>query len=273
MTRETARSFPGIGRDDSTTVSPGPTASDAVLAQAHQRQGGQGLALAARHEQRLRGGRERARGVARHQVGRGDAQQAEVDARPPRCPPCGGRGTPTRRPRARAMSATRWMRGTDVAKQETSTRPGVRANTSSNAGSTSSSPPVRPRVSTFVLSESSASTPRSPQARERLEVGWPSGGAVRSILKSPVASTTPAGVSIARARLSVTLCATRIGCTRKGPISTGCPGESVRRSAATLALAQASPREAEREAAAVDRGAAPPQRERAARRCGPRGRG
>jgi hypothetical protein len=59
------------------------------------------------------------------------------------------------------------------------------------------------------------------------------GGARGSILKSPLASTTPAGVSIASARLSTTLCATRIGCTRKGPISTGSPGRSVRNSART----------------------------------------
>ena len=73
-----------------------------------------------------------------------------------------------------------------------------------------------------------------------------------SILKSPLASTTPAGVSIARARLSRTLCATRIGCTRNGPISTGWPGSEGAQVGVDAALLQPLAREAESEAAAVD---------------------
>jgi len=111
----------------------------------------------------------------------------------------------TERPAAIARSATRWMRGIAVAKHETRTRPGVRAKTSRNAGTTSSSPPVRPRSSTFVLSASSARIPRSPQADSAARSVRSGSGAVGSILKSPLASTTPAGVSIARARLSRTL--------------------------------------------------------------------
>ena len=137
------------------------------------------------------------------------------------------------RPAAAASPATFWMRGTEVAKQETSTRPRVRASTSSKAGTTASSPGVCPGCSTLVLSESSASTPRSPHSASASTSVRSSGFARASILKSPLASTTPAGVSIASARLSTTLCATRIGCTRNGPISTGSPGRSVRSSART----------------------------------------
>ena len=138
---------------------------------------------------------------------------------------------PTSRPCSRARSATRWMRGIEVAKQETSTFPRVRARTSRNAGSTSSSPPVAPRCSTLVESESSASTPRSPHAARASRSVRSSGGASASILKSPLVSTTPAFVSMARARLSVTLWATRMGWRRKGPSSTGVPGTRVRSSA------------------------------------------
>ena len=137
---------------------------------------------------------------------------------------------PIARPAARAASATRWMRGIAVAKQETSTRPRARAKMSRNAGMTSSSHPVRPRCSTLVESDSSTSTPRSPHA-DSVSTSVLSGPVSALILKSPVASTTPAGVSMARARLSSTLCATRIGFTRNGPRVTGSPGESRRKSA------------------------------------------
>ena len=81
-------------------------------------------------------------------------------------------------------------------------------------------------------------------------------------MKSPLASTTPAGVSIARARLSRTLCATRIGWTRKGPTSTGWPGVSVPQVRVDAALLEPLAREAEGEAASVDGRGRGLQRER-----------
>jgi hypothetical protein len=91
------------------------------------------------------------------------------------------------------------MRGIEVAKHDTMTRPGVRARISWNAGATTSSPAVAPGRSTFVLSESKTRTPRLPQAASASTSVRSSGGAEASILKSPLASTTPAGVSMARA--------------------------------------------------------------------------
>ncbi len=158
----------------------------------------------------------------------------------------------TGRPASAASRATVSMRGIEVAKQETSTRPRVRASVSSNAGTSVLSPGVEPASSTFVLSESRTSTPRSPHADSVSRSVRSAGSACGSSLKSPLASTTPAGVSIASARLSSTLCATRIGCTRKGPISTGSPGAERPQIRLDPALHEPTPREAERQPAAVD---------------------
>ena len=181
---------------------------------------------------------------------------------------------PTSRPCSRARSATRWMRGMEVAKQETSTLPRVCARTSRKAGRTSSSPPVVPFCSTFVESESSTRTPRvAPRGERASRSVRSSGGACGSILKSPLVSTTPAGVSMATARLSVTLWATRIGWSRKGPTSTGDARRHFAPVGAHAAVPKAAARKAQREPAAVDRRWPPLGARRRGRRCGPRVRG
>ncbi len=167
----------------------------------------------------------------------------------------------TARPWRAARVATRWMRGSEVAKHETSTRPRVRAKTCSKAGSTSSSLPLGPTASTLVLSASSSSTPRRPQAASPSRSVCSPGGAWRSILKSPECSTTPAGVSMARARLSGTLWATRRACTRKGPSLDALARPQRPQVASHLALAQAAAGQAQRQRRAVDRRRSGLQRE------------
>src|SRR5919198_1478560 len=76
----------------------------------------------------------------------------------------------------------------------TMSRPVALVKISSNASVTSRSDPVKPRRSIFVLSANNASTPSAPSCAKR----WTSNGSpsigVWSILKSPVCTTTPAGV-------------------------------------------------------------------------------
>ncbi len=274
MSRETARSLPGMTRAESTTVSPGPAARFAVLAEADHRERGERLALAAGDEdQRALAGVVAVQHVRVEPRAIGEPQEPEVDrhlgvvdhaaaeerhrasvpsrdvghALHPR--DRGGeagdqdaaRGCGPRRPRRRARRRPRrrWFRGP----RRWCCRRGARGR--------------RGR----------------PTRRARRGRCARPGGASASILKSPLASTTPAGVSIARARLSSTLWATRIGCTRKGPISTGSPGTRVRevrrrRRAPAGACGRSPGSDGCRR-----RARAPPAARRRARRCGPRGRG
>ena len=232
MRRETVRSLPGMARAERTTVSPGPAATSRCSPTLiiERAESGSPWLPETKTTARLPASPEREPGAIRESSGsrsrpRSRATSALSTMRRPR--------KETGRRARTARSATRCMRGIDVAKQETRTRPRVRASTSSKAGTTSSSPPVVPGCSTPVLSESRARTPRSPQwARDSRSVRS-AGVAAASILKSPLAITVPAGVSMARARLSRTLWATWIGWTRKGPISSSRPGVSSRRSAVT----------------------------------------
>ena len=155
---------------------------------------------------------------------------------------------------ARATSAARWMRGMEVAKQETRTRPRVRAKISSKAGIRSSSPPVRPRTSTLVLSERRASTPRSPQRGEGLHVGALVGGASRADLEVAAREHHARRGLDGEGQAVERRCARRgSGCTRKGPSVDGLPGDEHAEVGLDAALPQPAPREAEGEAAAVDR--------------------
>ena len=65
--------------------------------------------------------------------------------------------------------------------------------------------------------------------------------------------TTPTGVSMARARLSITLCATRMGCTPEHARLDGLAGREQPQVRFDAALAQPAAHEAEGEPAAVDR--------------------
>ena len=159
---------------------PGPTATSRCSSTLISGQRGERLALAAGHEQR-QAPAARARGSAsrrQRRVDGGDAQQAQVRAPPRRCPPCGGRGSRCARP-ALAASVGHAL---DARDRRWRSRRRARARACARrrrwkAGSTSSSPPVRPRCSTLVLSESSASTPRSPQAASASRSVRSSGGA------------------------------------------------------------------------------------------------
>ena len=228
MSRDTARSLPGIGRAESTTVSPGPADTSRCsprLSIDSAESGSPWLPetnTTARWSLSTWPGESR-RLSAMRSAPRSSATSALSTMRRPR--------NATGRPCRSATSATRCMRGIDVAKQERKTRPRVRCMTSSNAGTSESSSGVKPACSTLVLSERRARTPRSPQAESASRSVRSSSGASGSILKSPLATTTPAGVSIASAKLSETLWATRIGWTRNGPSSTVSPGRIVRRSA------------------------------------------
>ena len=251
----------------------GPDGELAVLVHADQRQRGEAARPGCPPRTRPRGPRGVGRGCSpRAARAGGDAQQAEVRGHlgvVHHAAAEEGDGAPAPRapgpPRA-GCGGSRWRSRTRARGRACARRPPRRR------GRTSSSPPVRPRRSTFVLSESSASTPRSPQADSASRSVRSSGGAVGSILKSPLATTTPAGVSMARARLSSTLWATRMGWTRKGPSSTGCPGRagagppSRRARAAGCARSRGS-------GGCRRRAPARPAARTRARRCGPRGRG
>ena len=170
MSRDTVRSLPGMARAERTTVSPGPAATSRCSPTLIMESAESGSPW-------LPDTNTTARPPPSPVSEPGEIRAPSERRRRPRSSATSALST-MRRPRkatgrrARtARSATRWMRGIDVAKQETSTRPRVRARTSSNAGRTASSPPVSPGCSTFVLSESRASTPRSPHCGERVDVG------------------------------------------------------------------------------------------------------
>src|SRR5271163_1299989 len=94
----------------------------------------------------------------------------------------------------------------------------VREKISSNRGRTAHSLGVYPARSTLVESWNRANTPRLPySAKPCRSNALPSGGE-RSILKSPVCTITPTGVSIARATQSTRLWVTRIGSMVNGPM-------------------------------------------------------
>ena len=253
---------------------PGPTASVAVLVDADQRQRRHGSPWLPDDEERAdarRGSRPGRRRAARAPAG--DAQEPQVAWPRPRCPPCAGRRRRRSARARRARSATRCMRGIEVAKHETRTRPRVRANTSSNAGTMSSSPPVRPRCSTFVLSESSTQHAAVAPGGERLEVGALLGRGVGVDLE------VAAREHHARRRLDGEREAVEHavghadGMDAEGPDLDRLAGREQAQVRRHAALAQPPSHEAEGEPAAVDRRRRRLQRERRARRCGPRGRG
>ncbi len=97
---------------------------------------------------------------------------------------------------------------------------------SSNASTTSSSEPVKPRRSMLVLSANSASTPSAPSCAKRCTSKCSPSIGVWSILKSPVWTTMPAGVWMASAAQSGMLCVTRMNSTVNGPIVTRSRGRT-----------------------------------------------
>ena len=256
-------------------MSPGPARDVAVLAHAHQGQRGQRLALAARDEHdgpapggispsdvgrdlRALGMRRRPRsmrhlGVVDHAAAHeGDGAARRAPRGRPRAGCAGSRWRSRRRARGRACAPS----------------------TSSNAGSTSSSPAVAPRLlDVRAVGEQRQHAAVAP-GRERLEVGaLLRSAAAASILKSPLASTTPAGVSMARARLSSTLWATRIGWTRNGPDLLGAPRRERPQVGADRRARAGGAARSRGSAGCRRRAPAPPGARRRARRCGPRGRG
>ena len=105
-------------------------------------------------------------------------------------------------------------------------RPVALVKISSNASTTSSSDPVKPRRSMFVLSAKSASTPVAPSSANRwTSKCWPSIG-VWSILKSPVCTSVPTGVWMASATQSGMLCVTRMNSISNGPTVTRSRGRT-----------------------------------------------
>ena len=193
---------------------------------------------------------------------------------PRRCRPSAGRGTPPGggraargRPRA-GCGGSRW-----------------RSRRRARARACGPAPPRRrgarrprrrssPGCSTFVLSESSARTPRSPQPR-RAPRGRcaPRAARVASILKSPLASTTP-GRRLDREGEAVEHAvghADRVDA--EGPDLDRLARREHAQVGADAALAQALAREAEGQRGCRRPAPARPGARRRARRCGPRGRG
>ena len=116
-----------------------------------------------------------------------------------------------------------------VANAVTTSFPRVLANSSSNAATTSNSDPVNPGRSMFVLSASSARTPRAPSSANRWKSKCSPSSGVWSILKSPVWMTVPTGVVTASATAPGMLCVTRRNSIERSPTSTrvrGCTGVS-----------------------------------------------
>src|SRR5665647_3511216 len=129
----------------------------------------------------------------------------------------------TLRPCWWAASRTCWMRCTWLAKLETMTRPGQVRNTVSMAGVSSRSEVVNPGTSALVESTRNRSTPSAAtRANEPRSVRRPSRGNW-SILKSPVCSTSPAGVRIATARPSGIEWLTAMNSQSNGPSFCRCP--------------------------------------------------
>ena len=104
----------------------------------------------------------------------------------------------TRRPAASAARMTLSMRATFEAKQPTATRPLRPEINSARATFTSPSDPATPSWKTLVESQTMASTPSSPRRRMvSTSVRSPTTGSL-SIFQSPVCSTVPSGVLMAR---------------------------------------------------------------------------
>ena len=102
----------------------------------------------------------------------------------------------------------------------------LRANTASMAGVMLRSGVVNPGTSALVESVRKRSTPASPRrAKARKSVMRPSSGSW-SILKSPVCSTTPAGVLIATASASGIEWLTATNSQANGPRSSVSPSET-----------------------------------------------
>ena len=214
--RAIAFSWPGITRAEITTRSPGRMVICLWSFTAMRESAASGspwLPVVSRST--FSGGRERSSAVsASIEEGRRSAPiceampTTETMLRPARC---------TRRRASRATSTICWMRWMCEAKVATITRPGAPETISRNAGSSELSEAVVPSCSAFVLSASSASTPRSPRAVKRARsVPRPSTGAGSS-LKSPEWTMRPAGVSIARPTPPGMLCATGMVSTVKSP--------------------------------------------------------
>ena len=104
----------------------------------------------------------------------------------------------TRRPAASAARMTLSMRATFEAKQPTAIRPFSPPISSIRALRTPPSDPAEPSTKTLVESHTIASTPSSPRRVMASEsVTWPMIGS-SSIFQSPVCSTVPSGVRIAK---------------------------------------------------------------------------
>ena len=132
--------------------------------------------------------------------------------------------TITLRPAARAMSTMAWIRPTLEAKSATMTRPGLCSTIRVSVAPICVSGEVDPSRSTLVESESSASTPRSPQ-RANFCTSVPRPPSARLILKSPVCTIRPSGVSMAMPTPSTTLCPTRMKSRVKSPSRRGSSAE------------------------------------------------
>ena len=259
-----------------TTVSPGPDGELAMLADADRESAESGSPwLPETKHERPRAERARRARPGRAAQRRRAAQQAEVEGDldvVDHAPADEGDRPAAARPR---RSATRWMRGIEVAKQDTSTRPRVRAKTSSKAGTTASSPRGARRAARRWCCRRAARARRGrPSARERVDVGALVGRG-RGVDLEVAARQHDAGRRLDGQRRGCRArCARRgSGARGRGRSRPGSPGTSVRSSARDAALLQPPAREAEGEPAAVDRAPAPPRARRTARRCGPRGRG
>ena len=171
MRRETVRSLPGMARAERTTVSPGPAATSRCSPMLIIERAESGSPW-------LPETKTTARSPAPVAIGAGREADGSPESRSsPRSIATSALSTmrrPTKatgRPWRTARSATRCMRGIDVAKQETSDAAAACAQDLLEGGHERVLSPVKPGCSTFVLSESRARTPRSPQARERVDVG------------------------------------------------------------------------------------------------------
>ncbi len=141
----------------------------------------------------------------------------------------------TLRPNCAARFTRICSRYTLVANDVTTILPLVLAKISSNAGTTSTSEPVKPGRSMFVLSENSASTPAVPSSAKRWKSKCSASSGVWSTLKSPVWTMTPSGVWIATATQSGMLCVTRRNSSVTSPTTIRSRGRTgTRRPAASM---------------------------------------
>ena len=262
MRRETPRSLPGMTRAESTAVSPGPAARWRCSPRLTRERAERGSPWLPGDEDRGPGGvveRELVRGEV---AALGHPQQAEVaghagvvhhpasqEGHRPSVPPV-------------AASATRCMRGIEVAKHETSTRPRVRSMMLSKAGTTSSSPPVVPGRSTFVLSERRARTPRSPHCGQGVEVGaLVRGGALVDLEVAAVEQHAGRGLD-GQGEAVEDAVGDADGVHPEGADLDRGARDQGPQVGADAPLLQPAPREAQGQSAAVDRGRGSLQRER-----------